>query len=116
MNPHADVAAGRAGSGRLFMQRDFDAATPNVARVYDVLLGGKDNFEADRESAAKLLPAAPGAAVAAREREFRAYRRLPGARRDTALSAATAAEMAALIAQAEQAGAARPGRSGWGAS
>jgi len=34
---------------------------------------------------------------------FRAYRRLPGARRDTALSAATSAEMADLIDQAEQA-------------
>ena len=34
---------------------------------------------------------------------FRAYRRMPGARRDTALSAATAAEMADLIGQAEQA-------------
>jgi hypothetical protein len=34
---------------------------------------------------------------------FRAYRRLPGARRDTALSAATADEMDALIGQAEQA-------------
>jgi len=33
---------------------------------------------------------------------FRAYRRMPGARRDTALSAATCAEMADLIAQAEQ--------------
>jgi hypothetical protein len=34
---------------------------------------------------------------------FRAYRRLPGARRDTALSAATAIGMAAQITQAEQA-------------
>jgi hypothetical protein len=34
---------------------------------------------------------------------FKAYRRLPGARRDTALSAATSAEMADLIGQAEQA-------------
>jgi hypothetical protein len=44
---------------------------------------------------------------------YRAYRRLPGARRDTALSAATPAEMAALIGQAEQA-AARPARRGPG--
>ena len=36
------------------------------------------------------------------DRCFRAYRRLPGARRDTALSAATSAEMATLIDQAEQ--------------
>jgi hypothetical protein len=34
---------------------------------------------------------------------FKAYRRLPGARRDTALSAATPAQMADLIVQAEQA-------------
>jgi hypothetical protein len=39
----------------------------NVARVYDVLLGGKDNFAADRQAADKLLDAVPGAAVAARE-------------------------------------------------
>ena len=34
---------------------------------------------------------------------FKAYKRLPGARRDTALSAATSAEMADLISRAEQA-------------
>ena len=42
---------------------------------------------------------------------YRAYRRLPGARRDTAISAATPDEMAALIGQAEQAAAARRARS-----
>jgi hypothetical protein len=35
--------------------------------------------------------------------EFRAYGRLPGARRDTALIASTPARLAALIGQAEQA-------------
>jgi hypothetical protein len=39
----------------------------------------------------------------ASEHCFRAYARLPGARRDTALSAATSGEMAGLIGQAEQA-------------
>jgi hypothetical protein len=39
----------------------------------------------------------------ARENCYRAYKRLPGARRDTALSAATSGEMAGLIGQAEQA-------------
>jgi hypothetical protein len=39
----------------------------------------------------------------ASEHCFRAYRRLPGARRDTALSAATSGEMADLMGQAEQA-------------
>jgi S-adenosyl methyltransferase len=48
-------------------RRDFDPDVPNVARIYDCLLGGKDNFAADREAAAKLLDAVPGAAVAARE-------------------------------------------------
>jgi S-adenosyl methyltransferase len=75
-NPHA--ALPRA---RLLMRQDFDPTVPNVARVYDWLLGGKDNFAADREAAAKLLDAVPGAAVAAREnRAFlgRAVRFLAG--------------------------------------
>lgn len=41
------------------------------------------------------------------EGEFRAYRRLPGTRRDTALAAATSDEMSAAIRQAEQAHALR---------
>jgi hypothetical protein len=45
----------------------FDATVANVARVYNCLLGGKDNFAADRQAAAALLAAVPGAAVAARE-------------------------------------------------
>jgi hypothetical protein len=36
--------------------------------------------------------------------EFRAYGRLPGARRDTALTASTPTRLAALITQVEQAG------------
>jgi hypothetical protein len=47
----------------------------------------------------------------AAENCYRAYRRLPGARRDTAISAPTPAEMAALIGQAEQAATARRRRS-----
>jgi hypothetical protein len=39
----------------------------------------------------------------AAEHCFRAYRRLPGARRDTAISAATPGELADLIGHAEQA-------------
>jgi hypothetical protein len=62
-----DVKAERAGSGWLLMRQDFDPTVPNVARIYDWLLGGKDNFAADREAAARLLEAVPGAAVAARE-------------------------------------------------
>jgi S-adenosyl methyltransferase len=48
-------------------QQSFNPDVPNVARVYDALLGGKDNFEADRRAAAKLLKAVPRAAVAARD-------------------------------------------------
>jgi O-methyltransferase involved in polyketide biosynthesis len=33
----------------------FDPATPNMARVYDYWLGGKDNFSADRAEAERLL-------------------------------------------------------------
>ena len=36
-------------------------------------------------------------------RQFRAYRRMPGARRDTALAAPTPDDLAALIADAERA-------------
>jgi hypothetical protein len=45
----------------------------------------------------------------ARESCYRAYRRMPGARRDTALSAATADGMSEQIRRAEKA-AARPAR------
>jgi O-methyltransferase involved in polyketide biosynthesis len=45
----------------------FDTSTPNIARVYDYLLGGKDNFAADREMAAEVLGVYPLAAVLARE-------------------------------------------------
>jgi hypothetical protein len=45
----------------------LDVHTPNVARVYDCLLGGKDNFAADRGAAARLLEAVPSAAMVARE-------------------------------------------------
>jgi hypothetical protein len=46
--------------------------------------------------------------------KYRAYRRLPGERRDTALSAATPADLAAQITRAEQASRlpARPGGHG----
>ena len=37
----------------------FDPDTPSIARVYDYVLGGKDNFAADRELARKLLTLVP---------------------------------------------------------
>ena len=35
--------------------RGIDTTTPNVARIYDYLLGGKDNFAADREAAEQAM-------------------------------------------------------------
>ena len=37
------------------MIAEFDPATPNMARVYDYWLGGKDNYPADRAEAERLL-------------------------------------------------------------
>jgi hypothetical protein len=45
----------------------IDTATPNVARIYDYLLGGKDNFAADREAAQQLIAAIPDVAAIARD-------------------------------------------------
>ncbi|HUZ26784.1 MAG TPA: SAM-dependent methyltransferase [Streptosporangiaceae bacterium] len=62
-------------------QLSFESGVPNVARVYDALLGGKDNLAADREAARRLVAAVPGAARAARaSRAFlgRAVRYLAG--------------------------------------
>src|SRR6516165_4720768 len=45
----------------------IDTTRPNVARIYDYLLGGKDNFAADREAARRLIDAIPDAAEIARD-------------------------------------------------
>jgi SAM-dependent methyltransferase len=45
----------------------FDPTTPNVARMYDYYLGGKNNFAVDREAAEKALELAPELRVGARE-------------------------------------------------
>jgi O-methyltransferase involved in polyketide biosynthesis len=44
---------------------------PTIARVYDYLLGGKDNFAADRDEAQRLLQACP--LLPARARENRLF-------------------------------------------
>ena len=50
---------------------DFDPNKPSIARVYDYLLNGKDNFAADREMAERLLAVAPLTAEVTREnRQF----------------------------------------------
>ena len=38
---------------------EFDTTKPNIARMNDYLLGGKDNFAADRQVAERLLAIAP---------------------------------------------------------
>jgi hypothetical protein len=45
----------------------IDFARPNVARVYEALAGGHDNFAADADEAARLLEACPGLRAMARE-------------------------------------------------
>jgi hypothetical protein len=46
---------------------EIDTSKPHPARIYDYLLGGKDNFAADRETATVVLDAWPAARTAARE-------------------------------------------------
>jgi hypothetical protein len=51
--------------------RKFTTTEPSIARVWDVLLGGKDNFAVDRAQAQRLLTVFPRAAELAREsRQF----------------------------------------------
>ena len=52
--------------GNHYTVADIDITRPNVARVYDAFLGGKDNFAADREFVRQAVEAAPKAAMGAR--------------------------------------------------
>ncbi len=59
----------------------FDAEAPNVARMYDFMLGGKDNYACDRQAVGMLTQMAPEAPLRARQnREFlgRAVRYVAG--------------------------------------
>jgi len=46
---------------------DLDMHAPNVARMYDYWLGGKDNYAADRAAAEQVLSVAPEARYMARQ-------------------------------------------------
>ena len=45
----------------------LDTTVPHIARVYDYLLGGKDNFAADRAAADHVLEATPACAALGRK-------------------------------------------------
>jgi len=45
----------------------FNTSVPNVARMYDFMLGGKDNFQVDRDAVAKVLEALPQGVVVVRQ-------------------------------------------------
>lgn len=46
---------------------EFDVGTPNVARIYDYMIGGKDSFAADRAAAEQVLEQLPFAAGACQQ-------------------------------------------------
>jgi hypothetical protein len=48
------------------MPVDLNASVPHSARIYDYLLGGKDNFEADRRAAATIVEASPSLPISMR--------------------------------------------------
>jgi hypothetical protein len=62
--PGGVLSAGELGAREL---PGFDASRPNIARVYDFLLGGKDNYAADRAEAARLLEVFPLLPLRARQ-------------------------------------------------
>ncbi len=69
--PESPVAGSQAGADGRRASPFLDTSRPNIARVYDYWLGGKDNFEADRAEAEKLLLIFPGLRQLVREnRQF----------------------------------------------
>jgi len=56
---------GRMGTPYPLGVPKIDPTVANIARAWNYMVGGKDNFEADREAARQLIAAAPVIAVAA---------------------------------------------------
>ena len=59
----------RSRRRNIYPPEGVDAKSPNIARVYDAFLGGKDNFAADRqvvEAALRVAPDAPAGGLANR--------------------------------------------------
>ncbi|WP_433294651.1 SAM-dependent methyltransferase [Actinoplanes sp. CA-030573] len=48
------------------MPVDLNTSVPHSARIYDFLLGGKDNFEADRQAAAAIVESSPSLPISMR--------------------------------------------------
>jgi hypothetical protein len=48
------------------MAVDLNTSVPHSARIYDHLLGGKDNFDADRAAAAEIVKASPSLPISMR--------------------------------------------------
>jgi hypothetical protein len=77
----SDEAAAHGGTASKARLPAFDTSVAHQARVYDFLLGGKDNYAADRAATEAWLKVDPGMAFAARaNRAFlgRAVRYLAG--------------------------------------
>ena len=54
-----------------FPADEIDTSRPHPARMYDYFLGGRDNYEIDREAAERVLHAAPDVLIGARaNRDF----------------------------------------------
>jgi SAM-dependent methyltransferase len=65
----SDVDAKRANpaEGHMAEPALLDTGTPNIARVYDYWLGGKDNYAADRAEAERLIAVYPRLPFLARQ-------------------------------------------------
>jgi O-methyltransferase involved in polyketide biosynthesis len=76
-----DADASEGASRTVGQQPSFDTSVPNIARIYDYLLGGKDNFAVDRAVGEMVISTVPGmvrSAKASRAFLGRAVRYLAG--------------------------------------